>query len=120
MNSTAIQPAEAALSPKVDVENPLLPAIVAALKSVFDPEIPVDIYELGLIYDIDIAEDASVKVKMTLTAPGCPAAGELPGEVERAVAGVDGVGPVVVDLVWEPSWHHGLMSDEAKLALNMY
>jgi FeS assembly SUF system protein len=120
MTATATQSIDAIPGPQVDVENPLLPAIVAALKSVYDPEIPVDIYELGLIYDIDIADDASVKVKMTLTAPGCPAAGELPGEVERAVAGVEGVGPVVVDLVWEPSWNHGLMSDEAKLALNMY
>ncbi len=101
-------------------ENPLMPEIIAALKRVYDPEIPVDIYELGLIYDIDIAPDSSVKVKMTLTAPACPAAGELPGEVERSVASVEGVSSVVVDLVWEPAWNHGLMSDEAKLALNMY
>jgi FeS assembly SUF system protein len=102
------------------MEHPLMPSIIEACKRVFDPEIPVDIYELGLIYDIDIASDQSVKVKMTLTAPACPAAGELPGEVERSIATVDGVNGVNVELVWEPAWNQSLMSDEAKLALNMY
>jgi FeS assembly SUF system protein len=101
-------------------DHPLMPAIVEAMKRVFDPEIPVDIYELGLIYDVSVAEDSSVKIKMTLTAPACPAAGELPGEVERSVASVDGVNGASVELVWEPMWNPSLMSEEAKLALNMY
>ena len=105
---------------KATQDHPLLPAIVEAIKQVYDPEIPVNIYELGLIYDIDVADDQSVKVKMTLTAPACPAAGELPGEVERSIATVEGVNGVTVDIVWEPSWNPSLMSDEARLALNMY
>ena len=98
----------------------LHPKIIEALKSVYDPEIPVDIYELGLIYGIDVQEEGRVKIEMTLTAPACPAAGELPGEVERAVGGVDGVSAVEVAVVWDPPWNPSLMSEEAKLALNMY
>ncbi len=102
-------------------EKPVLTdEIVAAIKTVFDPEIPVDVYELGLIYTIDISPENAVKVEMTLTAPACPAAGELPGEVERAVRSVEGISAVVVTVVWDPPWNHSLMSDEAKLALNMY
>jgi len=94
--------------------------IVTALKTVFDPEIPADIYELGLIYKVDIKDDRSVDVVMTLTTPNCPAAGELPQMVETAVASVPGVGVVNVNLVWEPAWSPDRMSDEARLVLNMW
>ena len=93
--------------------------LVAALKTVYDPEIPVDLYELGLIYDMNIGEDGSVTVEMSLTAPGCPVAGEMPGEVARAVAGVAGVGEVTVRLVWDPPWTPERMSEDARLALGM-
>jgi FeS assembly SUF system protein len=94
--------------------------IVAALKTVFDPEIPADIYELGLIYKVDIKDDRGVDIVMTLTTPNCPAAGELPTMVENAVASVPGVGVVAVNLVWEPAWSPDRMSDEARLVLNMW
>ena len=94
--------------------------IVAALKSVFDPEIPADIYELGLIYKVDIKDDRTVDVVMTLTTPNCPAAGELPQMVENAVASVPGVGMVNVNLVWDPAWTPDRMTDEARLVLNMW
>ena len=94
--------------------------IVAALKTVFDPEIPADIYELGLIYRVDIKDDRAVDVEMTLTTPNCPAAGELPQMVENAVASVPGVGIVNVNLVWEPAWTPDRMTDEARLVLNMW
>jgi FeS assembly SUF system protein len=94
--------------------------IVAALKTVYDPEIPADIYELGLIYKVDIADDREVKVDMTLTSPNCPAAGELPGMVENAVASVAGVGPVKVNVVFDPPWDQSRMSEEARLALNLW
>jgi FeS assembly SUF system protein len=98
----------------------LTAAITAALKTVYDPEIPVDIYELGLIYKVDIDDDRNVKIDMTLTAPGCPVAGDMPGWVENAVAAVEGVGGVKVNLVFEPPWDHSRMSDEARVALNMW
>ncbi|WP_454628827.1 SUF system Fe-S cluster assembly protein [Bradyrhizobium cenepequi] len=94
--------------------------IVAALKTVFDPEIPADIYELGLIYQVDLKDDRGVDVMMTLTTPNCPAAGELPTMVENALASVPGVGVVNVNLVWEPAWTPDRMSDEARLVLNMW
>ncbi len=94
--------------------------IVAALKTVFDPEIPADIYELGLIYKVEIKEDRSVDVLMTLTTPNCPAAGELPTQVENAVASVPGIGLVTVRVVWDPPWSPERMSDEARLVLNMW
>jgi FeS assembly SUF system protein len=94
--------------------------IVGALKTVFDPEIPADIYELGLIYKVDIKDDRTIDVVMTLTTPNCPAAGELPQMVENAVASVPGVGVVNVNLVWEPAWSPDRMSDEARLVLNMW
>ena len=94
--------------------------IVAALKTVFDPEIPADIYELGLIYKVDIKDDRGVDILMTLTTPNCPAAGELPTMVENAVASVPGVGVVAVNLVWDPAWSPDRMSDEARLVLNMW
>jgi FeS assembly SUF system protein len=94
--------------------------IIAALKTVFDPEIPADIYELGLIYKVDIKDDRSVDVVMTLTTPNCPAAGELPTMVENAIASVPGVGVVSVNIVWDPAWTPDRMSDEARLVLNMW
>jgi FeS assembly SUF system protein len=94
--------------------------IIGALKTVYDPEIPSDIYELGLIYKIDVDDDRNVELDMTLTAPGCPVAGEMPGWVENAVASVEGVGQVKVNLVFDPPWNVERMSDEAKLALNMF
>ena len=94
--------------------------IVAALKTVFDPEIPSDIYELGLIYKVDIKDDRAVDIDMTLTTPNCPSAAELPIMVENAVASVAGVGPVKVQVVWDPPWDPSRMSDEARLVLNMW
>lgn len=94
--------------------------IIAALKSVYDPEIPVDIYELGLIYKVDLSDDRDVAIEMTLTAPGCPVAGEMPGWVEDAVRKVEGVRSAKAELVFDPPWDSSKMSDEAKLALNMF
>jgi FeS assembly SUF system protein len=94
--------------------------IVNALKTVYDPEIPADIYELGLIYKIEIADDRTVKVDMTLTTPNCPSAQELPTMAENAVASVPGVGPVTVNVVWDPPWEPSRMSDEARVVLNMW
>ena len=98
----------------------LTDSIVAALKTVYDPEIPADIYELGLIYKIDIADDRAVAIDMTLTAPGCPVAGEMPGWVENAVGAVPGVGDVKVNMVFDPPWDQSRMSDEARVALDWY
>jgi FeS assembly SUF system protein len=94
--------------------------IIAALKSVYDPEIPADIYELGLIYKIDIADDRAVTIDMTLTTPNCPSAQELPSMVENAAASVPGAGPVTVNVVWDPPWEPSRMSDEARMVLNMW
>lgn len=94
--------------------------IVHALKTVYDPEIPVDIYELGLIYDIEVGADGKVDVKMTLTSPACPVAGSLPGEVEQKVQSVEGVEEARVELVWDPPWNPGMMSDAARLELGMF
>ena len=94
--------------------------IIAALKTVYDPEIPADIYELGLVYKIDIADDRAVTVEMTLTTPNCPSAQELPNMVENAVASVPGVRDVKVEVVWDPPWDPSRMSDEARLVLNMW
>ncbi|WP_106753201.1 SUF system Fe-S cluster assembly protein [Pannonibacter carbonis] len=94
--------------------------IIAALKTVYDPEIPCDIYELGLIYKVDIEDDRSIKVDMTLTAPGCPVAGEMPGWVENAIGAVPGVGAVSVSMVFDPPWTPDRMSEEARVALNWY
>jgi FeS assembly SUF system protein len=94
--------------------------IIAALKTVYDPEIPSDIYELGLIYKIDVADDRAVAIEMTLTTPNCPSAQELPTMVENAVASVPGVGQVKVDIVWDPPWDPSRMSDEARTMLNMW
>ncbi len=94
--------------------------IVAALKTVYDPEIPCDIYELGLIYKIDIEDDRNVLVDMTLTAPGCPVAGEMPIWVENAINSVPGVSGAKAKIVFDPPWDKSRMSDEARLALNMF
>lgn len=94
--------------------------IVAALKAVYDPEIPADIYELGLIYRVDIADDRQVTIDMTLTAPGCPVAGEMPGWVENAVSTVAGVASVTVNMTFDPPWDQSRMSDEARVALDMW
>ncbi len=108
--STSLQPGELAR---------LTDDLIAAFKTVHDPEIPVDIYELGLIYKVDVSDDMVVTVDMTLTAPGCPVAGEMPGWVEDAARGVDGVLDVKVNLVFDPPWDMTRMSDEARLQLNM-
>jgi len=94
--------------------------IVIALKTVYDPEIPADIYELGLIYKVDIDDERMVKIDMTLTTPNCPAAAELPAQVENAVSGVPGVREAKVNIVWEPPWDPSRMSDEARTVLNMW
>jgi FeS assembly SUF system protein len=106
-------------APSDDVAR-LTDEIVTALKTVYDLEIPADVYELGLIYRIDIADDRSVNVDMTLTTPNCPSAQELPTMVENAVSSVPGVGPVAVKVVWDPPWEPSRMSDEARVVLNMW
>jgi len=98
----------------------LRPAIEAALKKVYDPEIPVDIYELGLIYDVFVTADGVAAIRMTLTAPGCPAAQILPGQVADAAKSVAGIADAKVDVVWEPGWTKDRMSDVAKLQLGMW
>lgn len=102
-----------------DELNRITDDLIAAFKTVFDPEIPVDIYELGLIYKVDIDDDRKVDIDMTLTAPGCPVAGDMPGWVENAARTVDGVEDVEVRLTFDPPWDPSRMSDEARLALNM-
>ena len=99
--------------------NRITDALITAFKTVFDPEIPVDIYELGLIYKVDIDDDRKVDIDMTLTAPGCPVAGDMPGWVENAARTVEGVTDVEVRLTFDPPWDPSRMSDEARLALNM-
>jgi FeS assembly SUF system protein len=125
MNETTPPPDVSAASPV----HPPLPQeelarltdeIIGALKTVYDPEIPADIYELGLIYKIDIEDDRSVAVDMTLTTPNCPSAAELPAMVENAVGSVAGIGDVKVAVVWDPPWDQSRMSDEARVALNMW
>ena len=94
--------------------------LIEKLKTVFDPEIPVDIYELGLIYKVDVSDNRDVLVEMTLTAPGCPVAGDMPGWVQEAIEQIPDVGKVTVELVFDPPWDPSRMSDEAKLQLNMF
>jgi FeS assembly SUF system protein len=101
-------------------DDPLLADIIAALKTVYDPEIPSDIYELGLIYSVDVDDDRNVGISMTLTAPGCPVAGEMPKWVENAVNAVPGVANTTVTMTFDPPWDMSRMSDEARLALNMF
>ena len=95
-------------------------SIIDALKDVYDPEIPVNIYDLGLIYDINLLENNDIKIKMSLTAPGCPVAGEMPGQVADTIAKIDDVGLIEVELVWEPAWTKDRMSEDAKMALDIY
>jgi len=94
--------------------------LIAAMKTVYDPEIPVDIYELGLIYKVDVADNKDITVDMTLTAPGCPVAGEMPVMVQQALETVEGVGKVTVNMTFDPPWTPDRMSEEAKLELNMF
>jgi FeS assembly SUF system protein len=114
-----------AWTPEGEVPPPVLrrpseDTIISLIKTVFDPEIPVDIYELGLIYAVEIADDGKVKVEMTLTTPSCPSAQELPAQVEEAVRMVPGVSDVEVEVVWDPPWDQSRMSEDARLALNMF
>lgn len=109
---------ESALGPE-EIER-LTNEMIAAIKTVYDPEIPVDIYELGLIYRIDVDDERNVEVDMTLTAPGCPVAGDMPIWVENAVSSVSGIGHVKVNLVFDPPWDPSRMSEEAQIALNMF
>jgi len=113
------QPVEGSALSKEQLDQ-LTADIIAALKTVYDPEIPSDIYELGLIYKIDIADSREVTIDMTLTAPGCPVAGEMPMWVENAVNAVPGVSGSTVNLTFDPPWDQSRMSDEARLALNMF
>jgi FeS assembly SUF system protein len=113
------QPESGSSIPQEELEQ-LTADIVAALKTVYDPEIPADIYELGLIYKIDVDDARNVAIDMTLTSPGCPVAGEMPTWVENAVGSVAGVGQVTVKLTFDPPWDKDRMSDEAKLLLGMY
>ena len=94
--------------------------MVDALETVYDPEIPVNIYDLGLIYDIQLLENNDIKIKMSLTAPGCPVAGEMPGQVADTIAKIPEVGLIEVELVWEPAWTKDRMSEDAKMALDIY
>lgn len=116
--SSAAAPPAPPLPPE-EIER-LTSDIVAALKTVYDPEIPSDIYELGLIYKVEIDDNRDVAIEMTLTAPGCPVAGDMPGWVENAVSAVPGVNAVKVKLTFDPPWDQSRMSDEARLALNMF
>ena len=104
-----------ATPPKADED-----AVIAACQTVYDPEIPVNIYELGLIYAIEVSDRGHVKVEMTLTAPGCPSAQELPVQVREAIMALDGVADCDVDVVWDPPWDPSRMTDDARLALNMF
>lgn len=94
--------------------------VIESLRTVYDPEIPVNIYDLGLVYELDIRTDGAVQVKMTLTAPGCPVAGIMPQMIADAAAGIDGTGEVEVTLVWDPPWNKDMMSEDAKLALGIF
>ena len=112
-------PAEVSAIPQDELDR-LTTDMVAAIKTVYDPEIPVDIYELGLIYKVDVDDDRNVTVDMTLTAPGCPVAGDMPVWVEEAIRMVEGINDVSVNLTFDPPWDISRMSDEARVALNMW
>ena len=112
-------PAAASALPPEELDR-LTDGIIAALKTVYDPEIPADVYELGLIYRIDVADDRSVAIDMTLTAPGCPVAGEMPGWVQNAVGAVEGVSDVEVNMTFDPPWTPDRMSEEAQVAVGWY
>ncbi|WP_337188353.1 SUF system Fe-S cluster assembly protein [Phenylobacterium sp.] len=118
-DATAIEPTATPPLSQAELDR-LTDLLIEKLKTVYDPEIPVDIYELGLVYRVDVSDDKDVAIDMTLTAPGCPVAGEMPGWVEDAVKEISDVRSVKVDLVFDPPWDPSRMSDEAKLALNMF
>ena len=115
----AVSDAEVSAIPQEELDR-LTDDLIVQLKSVYDPEIPVDIYELGLIYKVDVSDDKDVVIDMTLTAPGCPVAGEMPGWVHDAVMRIEGLKSCNVNLVFEPPWDASRMSDEARLQLNMF
>ncbi|MEY4250795.1 MAG: hypothetical protein RJA87_2428 [Pseudomonadota bacterium] len=117
VNTNAESPATALSQDELDR---MTDRLVEQLKTVYDPEIPVDIYELGLIYKVDLSDEKDVVIDMTLTAPGCPVAGEMPGWVEEAILKVEGLKSCTVNLVFDPPWDPSRMSDEAKLQLNMF
>jgi FeS assembly SUF system protein len=104
----------------VDEVNRITSDLIGVLKTVYDPEIPVDIYELGLIYKVDLEDDRNLSIDMTLTAPGCPVAGEMPGWVENAARSVEGIQDVTVNMVFDPPWSADRMSEEAQVALNWW
>jgi FeS assembly SUF system protein len=118
MTDASLTPTASAL-PQAELDR-LTDQLIERLKTVFDPEIPVDIYELGLIYKVDVSDQKDVAIDMTLTAPGCPVAGEMPGWVRDAVMELKDIKSCTVDLVFEPPWDPSRMSDEAKLQLNMF
>jgi FeS assembly SUF system protein len=120
LNTTPVAEAATTSAIPADELARLTDDIVSALKTVYDPEIPADIYELGLIYKIDIEDDRSVKIDMTLTAPGCPVAGEMPGWVQNAVGAVEGVSDVEVTMTFDPPWTPDRMSEEAQIAVGWY
>jgi FeS assembly SUF system protein len=122
MTATSTEPSgEGAASALSQAElDRLTDRLIEAFKTVFDPEIPVDIYELGLIYKVDIDDDRNVAIEMTLTAPGCPVAGDMPGWVENAVSTVQGVQSCKATIVFDPPWDHSRMSEEARVAMNMW
>ena len=111
---------EISATPNVVADQALFDRVVEALRTVYDPEIPVNIWELGLVYRIQTNDDASVAIDMTLTSPNCPVAGDMPNAVVRAVSAIEGVTGCTVDLVWEPPWDPSRMSDEAKVQLDMF
>ena len=114
-----ITPNVSAALPEAEVER-ITSDLIGALKTVYDPEIPVDIYELGLIYKVDLDDDRNLVIDMTLTAPGCPVAGEMPGWVENAALSVEGINNVTVNMVFDPPWSPERMSEEAQVALNWW
>jgi FeS assembly SUF system protein len=118
-DSTRIAPSVSGAIPADEVER-ITSDLIGVLKTVYDPEIPVDIYELGLIYKVDLDDDRNLTIDMTLTAPGCPVAGEMPGWVENAAMGVEGIQGVTVNMVYDPPWDQSRMSEEAQVALNWW
>lgn len=118
--ATPLAPNPLAPPPGYDPREELMDNIIAAIKTCYDPEIPVDIWELGLIYRVDMDKDRNVEIDMTLTSPMCPVAGELPEQVRQTVKSVEDVNEVKIDLVWEPPWHQGMMSEVARLQLDMF
>ncbi|WP_395817295.1 SUF system Fe-S cluster assembly protein [Devosia sp.] len=117
--SPRITPNHTGALPEEEVER-ITKDLIGALKTVYDPEIPVDIYELGLIYKVDLDDDRNLAIDMTLTAPGCPVAGEMPGWVENAARSVEGIQDVTVNMVYDPPWDASRMSEEAQVALNWW